>query len=209
MDAIFVLYEAFIKSAPDAAFELHSSTIRVYADGTSTIVAKFTMIATKVFAITGLEENGDHKVVLSLDPVDELSKKFGQAQLTAKITATVDDPLTGLTKEVDTETKMKLGPVHKNKSKVAVIGTLHMYLNADKKAFRLLFSQWNDESKAESEKAAGVDSSSTNNNSSSSGVSQAEAGNAQKNDSGANAAVVSSAENSSGVSSDDSAGGRR
>lgn len=153
MNAVTLLYEAFIKSTPDVAFELHSSTIRVYADGTSTIVGKFTMIATKVFAIAGLEENGNHKVVLSLDPMDELTSKFGKATLTAKITSTVDDPVSGVQKEVDSETKVALGAVHKNKSKISVIGTIHMFLNTEKKAHRIMFSQWNDEQKAEAEKA--------------------------------------------------------
>lgn len=143
----------------------------MYADGTSTIVAKFTMIATKVFALAGLEENGNHKVVLSLDPMDELTKKFGKAQLTAKITSTVSDPVSGEEKEVDTEMKVAIGAVHKNKSKVSVIGTIHMFLNTDKKAVRIMFSQWNEnEQKAEAEKVIeGLVSSSNNSSTTSAG----------------------------------------
>lgn len=98
------------------------------------------MNATKVFALAGLEEGGDQKVVLSLDPMDELTQKFGRAQLNASVTTTVDDPVTGLQTEVLTQVKVAVGEVHKNKSKLAIFGTINLFLNTDKKVFRIDFT---------------------------------------------------------------------
>lgn len=135
-----MFYDAFIKSTPDSCFELHSSTIRIFSDGTSSIVCKYTMNATKVFALAGLEENGNQKVVLSVDPMDELTQKFGRAQLNAEVTTTVDDPNTGLPTEIQTKIKVVLGEVHKNKAKLAIFGTITLFLNTEKKVFRIDFS---------------------------------------------------------------------
>lgn len=135
-----MFYDAFIKSTPDCTFELHSSMIRVFSDGSSSVICKYTLNATKVFALSGLEENGNQKVVLSLDPIDELTSRFGNVQLNASVTSTVDDPITGSQKEVLTQVKVVLGEVHKNKSKINIFGTINLFMNAKKRVFRIDFA---------------------------------------------------------------------
>jgi len=140
-ESIVAFYDMFIKSMPDCIFELHSSTIRVFSNNTSCVIFRYTLCGTKVFALNGLEENSNQKVVLST--VDEVSDSFGKLKLNANVTSTVDDPETGNTTEVNTNIRVALGAVYKTKSKCSIFGTTNLHVNPEKKVFRIEFSMSN------------------------------------------------------------------
>ena len=144
-DSLISVYAMFIKSMPDMCLELHSSTIRVYSNNTSTVICRYTFSGTKVFSIEGLEKNGNQRVVVSTsNKNDELSSKLGKLQLNAKVSSMGDDDLIdGSSAGVEADVKVTMGEVNKARPKYAIIGTISFHCNSDKKVFCIDYSMSN------------------------------------------------------------------
>lgn len=133
-----VAFETFIKSTPDCYFDLLSSKIKVFRNGESAIICKFTMVGTRVFEINGLPEGTDDTVVLTkMDDSESLNGQFEKLQVNAEITSRILETNNKKPVKVSTNIRLGLGEVHTVKAPVSIIGTNTLYVNAEKKVFRI------------------------------------------------------------------------
>lgn len=118
-----VFFEKILTAIPDVTMVHTDVSIQVFKDGETIIWSKFQIQGSKVFELTGLEEGGNQKVVLSRSTTDSedgiccdggsSSSSTGVVavpQVLANITSRVVDSSSGETVEVNRRVDFGVGP---------------------------------------------------------------------------------------------------
>ena len=136
-------FEKMLTAIPDVLMEHSDASIQVFKDGETIIWSRFQMQGSKVFELTGLEEGGNQKVVLTSgsnadkhgrSSAPAASASASAAIVCADITARVVDSSSGATVEVSRRVDFGVGP-SKPPNCFHTSGTVTFHLNSAGKVY--------------------------------------------------------------------------
>lgn len=117
-----------------------SQEIELYANGESCITMKYMLQGTKVLELTGWEDGGEDKTVLSSvnGALRELNSRLESLQLQSTVTSQSVDPDSGVVSETTKTETFDVGGASKTVKDISMLATNTFHLNINKKIFLIV-----------------------------------------------------------------------
>jgi hypothetical protein len=140
-DTVVVFWDTLLTSYPDSIFQIHATKYKVLPNDFTAVVCSFSFKGTKIYNMTGVDNNFDESVVVSFEKlaVSGAPKLGGFAQagkIMASLAANAGEnspvnPQSSRPLELETNNLRSMF--------VTVFGTLTFYVNPNKKIYRMSF----------------------------------------------------------------------
>lgn len=133
LEAVVVFWDSLLTSIPDSLFESFTPKFKILPNDFTSIVCPFSFKGTKMYEISGIDENSERSVVVSLE---KASLGSGAGKVITSLASNV-----GENSPVDPQTSK---PMYLETGKITakyvhLVGTLTFYVNPNKKIYRISF----------------------------------------------------------------------